>query len=543
MKKINLKKLKSIRLSIYFAVLLSIIIIVTTSLFALYTMFNIKNLASEYESDIYKLRYSLSTILVQSLIIDTKKNNFEATKSIIDLLKKDNLLSYTYVKDNNTGKIILGDYSQNAMLENYKPDTKQSIQKLTKTIGEYTVYFGIPAKDHMDVYYDSFFDMITNILTLFIVFGIAVSVMMSGIISKPLERLSKAAKEITDGNFDVQIPKTNFSEINDLINSYNEMGLQLNELYSSLELKVQERTVALEAANYKLQETQAMMVHSEKMRSLGELVAGIAHEINNPINFIHGNIMILQNYVDDLLRLIDLYEENNINFPEDTKAKIEALKKEIDLDFLRGDIKDLIKSCIEGTQRTKNIVLDLKNFSRMEERVLTQLDIPKEIDTTLNILNNKYKNRITVIKNYAPNTPKIEAYGGQLNQVFMNILDNAQDAMGEKGTLTINVYKEHSKVKIEFIDTGKGIPEENLKKVFDPFFTTKPVGKGTGLGMSISYRVINDHHGTIEVESKVGVGTKFTITLPINQDSKENMTMEEEIINDLREENGVKENE
>lgn len=540
MKKFNLK-LKSIRLSVYFAVLLSIIIIVTTSLFAVYTMFNIKNLASEYESDIYKLRYSLSTILVQSLIIDTKRNNFEATKSIIDLLKKDNLLSYTYVKDNNTGKIILGDYSQNTMLENYKPDTKQSVQKLTKTIGEYTVYFGIPAKNHMDVYYESFFEMITNILTLFIVFGIAVSVMMSGIISKPLERLSKAAKEITDGNFDVQIPKTNFTEINELINSYNEMGLQLNELYSSLELKVQERTVALEAANYKLQETQAMMVHSEKMRSLGELVAGIAHEINNPVNFIHGNIMILQNYVDDLLRLIDLYEENNINFPEDIKTKIEALKKEIDLDFLRGDIKDLIKSCIEGTQRTKNIVLDLKNFSRMEERVLTQLDIPKEIDTTLNILNNKYKNRITVIKNYSPDTPKIEAYGGQLNQVFMNILDNAQDAMGEKGTLTINVYKEHSKVKIEFIDTGKGIPEENLKKVFDPFFTTKPVGKGTGLGMSISYRVINDHHGTIEVESKVNAGTKFTITLPINQDAKEE-TMEEKIINDLREENGVKEN-
>ena len=541
MKKFNFKILKSIRLSIYFAVLLSIIIIVTTSLFAIYTMFNIKNLASEYESDIYKLRYSLSTILVQSLIIDTKRNNFEATKSIIDLLKKDSLLSYTYVKDNNTGKIILGDYSQNTMLENYKPDSKQSVQKLTKTIGEYTVYFGIPAKNHMDVYYESFFEMITNILTLFIVFGIAVSVMMSGIISKPLERLSKAAKEITDGNFDVQIPKTNFKEINELINSYNEMGLQLNELYSSLELKVQERTVALEAANYKLQETQAMMVHSEKMRSLGELVAGIAHEINNPVNFIHGNIMILQNYVDDLLRLIDLYEENNINFPENIKTKIEALKKEIDLDFLRGDIKDLIKSCIEGTQRTKNIVLDLKNFSRMEERVLTQLDIPREIDTTLNILNNKYKNRITVIKNYAPNTPKIEAYGGQLNQVFMNILDNAQDAMGEKGTLTINVYKEHSKVKIEFIDTGKGIPEENLKKVFDPFFTTKPVGKGTGLGMSISYRVINDHHGTIEVDSKVDVGTKFTITLPINQDTKEE-TMEEKIISDLRDENGVKKN-
>ena len=521
MKKINLKSIKSIRLSLYFAVLLSIIIIVTTSLFALYTMFNIKNLASEYESDIYKLRYSMSTILVQSLIIDTKRNNFDVTKSIIDLLKKDNLLAYTYVKNNTTGKIILGDYSQNSMLESYKNDPSQSIQRLSKTIDNYTVYFGIPAKDHIDLYYESFFDMITNILTLFIVFGIVVSVMMSGIISKPLERLSKAAKEIREGNFNVKINKTNFTEINDLINSYNEMGSQLNELYTSLEQKVQERTVALKEANHKLQETQAMMVHSEKMRSLGELVAGIAHEINNPINFIHGNIMILQNYANDLLKLIDLYEQNNINFPEDTKAKIESLKKEIDLDFLRGDIKDLIKSCIEGTQRTKNIILDLKNFSRMEERVLTQLDVPREIDTTLNILNNKYKNRITVIKNYSPDVPKIEAYGGQLNQVFMNILDNAQDAMAEKGTLTINVSKIDTNIKIEFIDTGKGIPEENLKKVFDPFFTTKPVGKGTGLGMSISYRVINDHHGTIEVESKEGIGTKFTIILPINQDAKE----------------------
>ena len=170
--------------------------------------------------------------------------------------------------------------------------------------------------------------------------------------------------------------------------------------------------------------------------------------------------------------------------------------------------------------------------------VLTQFDIPKEIDTTLNILNNKYKNRITVIKNYPDNLPKIEAYGGQLNQVFMNILDNAQGAMKETGTLTINAYKEASKVKIEFIDTGCGIAPENLKKVFDPFFTTKAPGEGTGLGMSISYRVINDHNGTIEVESEVGKGTKFIITLPINHDAKE-MTLEEEIIQDLREENGV----
>ncbi len=532
MKKLkNYKFIKAVKLSVYFAVLTGLIVVITTTLFSLYVLFNIKNLASKYESDIYKLRYSLSTMLIQSLILDTKRNDFESTENIIDLMKKEKLLSYTFIKDNDTDKIVLGeDLSSDILEDKHGPE----IQKLSKTVGNHTIYFGIPIDNNMEVYYNGFFELVINILILFIALGAVVSYLMSNIISKPLDKLSKAAKEMSAGNFDIKIENTNFSEINSLIQSYNEMSFQLNELYSSLELKVQERTIALEAANYKLQETQAMMVHSEKMRALGELVAGIAHEINNPVNFIHGNIIILQNYADDLLSLIDLYETNNVGFPKDVKDKIEELKKQIDLDFLRTDIKDLIKSCIEGTQRTKNIVLDLKNFSRMEEMVLTQFDIPKEIDTTLNILNNKYKNRITVNKNYAQDTPKIEAYGGQLNQVFMNILDNAQDAMGESGTLTINVNKQKENVKIEFIDTGKGIPAENLTKVFDPFFTTKPVGKGTGLGMSISYRVIKDHNGTIEVESEVGKGTKFTIVLPINHQTKEELLVDNN--------NGAKEN-
>ncbi|MBQ2984392.1 MAG: hypothetical protein IJD57_06325 [Candidatus Gastranaerophilales bacterium] len=538
MKFLNMQFFKSVRLSFYFAVLMSLVIIITTTLFAFYTMFNIKNLASEYESDNYKLRYSISTMLVKTFLVDNKKKDYEATLNIVDIMKKDNLLSYVYVKDNKLNKIIIGQDDYNVQYDQVKFDSSHQIKTITKTIGDYTVYIGIPIKDNLDIYYNNFFEMIVNILTLFIVLGIVASVFMSSLVSKPLEKLLQAAKEITDGNFDVKIENTNFTEINDLIYSYNEMGFQLNELYNSLELKVQERTMALEAANYKLQETQAMMVHSEKMRSLGELTAGIAHEINNPVNFIHGNIMILQNYADDLMRLIELYDESSQTLPDEIKSKIKSLREEIDVDFLKDDIKDLIKSCIEGTQRTKNIVLDLKNFSRMEEMILTQFDIPKEIDTTLNILNNKYKNRITVVKNYAQNLPKIEAYGGQLNQVFMNILDNAQGAMKETGTLTINAYKETSKVKIEFIDTGCGIAPENLKKVFDPFFTTKAPGEGTGLGMSISYRVINDHNGTIEVESEVGKGTKFIITLPINHDAKE-MTLEEEIIQDLREENGV----
>ncbi len=446
------------------------------------------------------------------------------------------MLAYAYIEDNTTNKIVFLDSDKKKTSTYNAKYNIDSIDPLEYNLSDtYTLYLGVPKSYTYEEYLDKSFKSLLIVLPVFILIGTLIAIIVASIISKPITKLSLAAKKISNGNFDAKLENTNFEEINDLIFSYNEMIFQLNELYQSLELKVQERTIALETANYKLKETQAMMVHSEKMRSLGELVAGIAHEINNPVNFIHGNIMILQNYTEDLLKLIDLYEENNSYFPDEIKTKISALRKQIDIDFLRDDIKDLIRSCIEGTERTKNIVLDLKNFSRMEEMVISQIDIPKEIDTTLNILNNKYKNRITVIKNYAPDLPKIEAYGGQLNQVFMNILDNAQDAMGESGTLTINLSKLNDKVKLEFIDTGSGIPEENLKKVFDPFFTTKPVGKGTGLGMSISYRVISDHKGTINVDSVVGKGTKFTIILPINQ-STPKIESPEENSNDTSEE-------
>jgi len=525
-------KEKHMSLKAYLTLIISTVITVITILFTIYASSSIKNLAGEYEGTIYNLRHSLAYIVVQSFISDAKKGNYTLTNDIVNLLKKDELLAYTFARNDKTNETFLGDsLSEDAMNE-----ANRTTKQVSRTIGDNTLYFGIPIESDKDSFMSDFSTMMINTLIIFLFIGIVISILVTKFIAKPLDKLSIAAKEITDGNFNVRLEKTEFNEINKLVDSYNEMSFQLNELYSSLELKVQERTIALEAANYKLQETQAMMVHSEKMRSLGELVAGIAHEINNPVNFIHGNIQILQNYAKDLLQLISMYDENIESLPDDTKAKIKSFEKDIDLDFLKDDIKELIRSCREGTERTKNIVLDLKNFSRMEEMILTQFDIPKEIDTTLSILNNKYKNRITVIKNYAENTPKIEAFGGQLNQVFMNILDNAQAAIEDTGTLTINVYKIEQNVRIEFIDTGAGIPEENLKKVFDPFFTTKPVGKGTGLGMSISYRVINDHKGTIEVESEVGKGTKFTITLPINHNQG---TLEEQIIQDLREENGV----
>ena len=192
---------------------------------------------------------------------------------------------------------------------------------------------------------------------------------------------------------------------------------------------------------------------------------------------------------------------------------MEKLLEEKEYDYLKEDLPDLIKSCREGTVRTKNIVMDLKNFSRTEKMIINEIEINKEINTTLNILYNKYKNRITIHKEFGDVAP-IDCYGGQINQVLMNIIDNAIFAIKETGDIYIRTKEENNNLIIEIEDNGIGISKENLTKVFEPFFTTKGVGEGTGLGMSISYKIIESHGGKINIDSEVGKGTKFTITLP-----------------------------
>ena len=216
-----------------------------------------------------------------------------------------------------------------------------------------------------------------------------------------------------------------------------------------------------------------------------------------------------------MMSVINQYSEFDADLTEEHKQKIKELKEEIDLDFLKDDLPELIRSCQEGTERTKNIVLDLKNFSRLEEAVINNVDLPREIDTTLNILHNKLKNRITVHKEYQENMPHVEGFGGQLNQVFMNILDNAAFAIQDKGDIWIRLKSDGNNAIIEFEDNGCGMDETTRKKVFDPFFTTKEVGQGTGLGMAISYKVIKNHKGTIDLVTEPGKGSKFTITLPL----------------------------
>ncbi|MFB2876828.1 sensor histidine kinase [Floridanema aerugineum] len=281
-----------------------------------------------------------------------------------------------------------------------------------------------------------------------------------------------------------------------------------------------------------LQEAQAKLIQTEKMSSLGQLVAGVAHEINNPINFIYGNLPHAADYTQELLRLIELYQEKYPN-PE---PEIQELEEEIDLEFLITDLKKIQASMSMGANRIREIVLSLRNFSRFDEAEMKDVDIHEGIDSTLLILQNRLKETpanfaVKVVKEYG-NLPLLECYAGQLNQVFMNILTNAIDALDkfrskekeENQNLvpTIIIHSELSEDKsravVKIKDNGCGISDENQTKLFDPFFTTKPVGKGTGLGLSICYQIIVDKHkGDLRCVSEVGKGTEFSIEIPVYQ--------------------------
>ncbi|ALF53553.1 histidine kinase [Nostoc piscinale CENA21] len=280
----------------------------------------------------------------------------------------------------------------------------------------------------------------------------------------------------------------------------------------------------LQTTLHELQQTQAQLIQSEKMSSLGQLVAGIAHEINNPVNFISGNISHAQQYVDDLLRLVHIYQDNCDYIPA-----VQELSEEIDLDFVAEDLPKLISSMNLGIKRVREIVLSLRNFSRTEQSQMTAADIHEGIDSTLLILNNRLKTGcskfgIEVIKNYDV-IPLVECYPSQLNQVFMNILANAIDALDgqeKEGIITISTSLENGKILtnspyivVRIQDNGSGMTEEVRDRLFEPFFTTKPIGKGTGLGMPICRKIIEKHNGKIECFSESGQGTVFCIHIPI----------------------------
>ena len=304
-----------------------------------------------------------------------------------------------------------------------------------------------------------------------------------------------------------------------------------------LETKVNERTQELSEANSELSQTlielkeaEGQLVEAEKMASLGQLTAGIAHEINNPINFVTSNITPLNRDVDILIDFIQEMEKIGLSdLPaEEKKKQIEEQKEELDFDYLKMEISQLLKGIHEGASRTSEIVKGLRVFSRLDEDDLKKADMNGGLDSTLIIVNNLISNKIRLEKVYS-DIPLIDCYPGKLNQVFLNIISNAIYAIKKKfgdepgGILKISTSNNEKKVFVKIEDNGIGMDETTKKKIFEPFFTTKDVGEGTGLGMSIVYNTIRRHQGEIQINTTPGIGTEFILELPIVLDITEDI--------------------
>jgi len=274
--------------------------------------------------------------------------------------------------------------------------------------------------------------------------------------------------------------------------------------------------------NMKLRRAQERLIQSEKLASIGQLAAGVAHEINNPVGYVFSNFSSLERYLSDLFRMLAAYEAAEAQLLQTpTGVRLAALRQEIELDYLKTDVPTLMAESREGIERVRKIVQDLKDFSHVDGRQEWEWgDLHKGIDSTLNIVNNEIKYKADVIRTYG-NLPEVQCLASELNQVFMNLLINAAHAINKpRGTIHIRTGVGVDAVWVDIEDDGCGIAAENISRIFDPFFTTKPVGKGTGLGLSLSYGIIQKHGGRIEVDSQIGRGTRFRVTIPVRREEQ-----------------------
>jgi len=372
----------------------------------------------------------------------------------------------------------------------------------------------------------------STILILTIIISIIFAAVLVRLIMIPLRKLEDAAQEVILGNLDVKLDTKGKDEIGILARTFNRMTRslkaatdELKETNEQLEIKsislekqkreTDQKNVELNTTMNQLKSTQSQLIDAEKMASLGQLTAGIAHEINNPINFVYSSINPLTTDIEDLKTIVDSCKTIR-NHPQAEKilADLKNFPAESDLDYLFEEIYSLLGGIKEGAERTSEIVAGLRNFSRLDENAIKPIQIHEGLDATLMLLQNKLKAKAEIVKDYG-NLPDVECYPGKINQVFMNILNNAIQALDTSGTISIKTWQEKEFVCISIKDDGKGMDDSIRSRIFEPFFTTKDVGKGTGLGLSISYGIIENHNGRIVVKSELGKGAEFVIYLPV----------------------------
>jgi len=337
-------------------------------------------------------------------------------------------------------------------------------------------------------------------------------------IEHPIERLTWVARAIAAGDGSQRLKL-------DCRDKFGEMAEALNLMVTSLRELNQDRankTHWLHKTKNELEQTQTQLalrdqlMRQEKMAALGGLVAGVAHELNNPISFVYSNTILLNDSITQLRRLLDFYDSCD-EMPEDVRQKVSLLKEEIDYEYLVEDLSTALKDCHDGSSRVRDIVSNLKTFSRADELEWQSVDVTSGIESTIRMLGQFFRSdRVVIHRNYAE-LPKIDCYAGQLSQVWMNLMVNAAQAMDSHGDLWITTQLDGDWTVVTFRDNGPGIPEDTATRIFDPFFTTKSEGEGTGLGLSIVHGIIERHGGEIKVESQIGHGTIFTIRLPLTK--------------------------
>ena len=347
---------------------------------------------------------------------------------------------------------------------------------------------------------------------------VVLTVQISNLITKPVSDLVRAAEAVKMGEWVHPVEVDSSTEIGFLVRRFNEMAQSVQVTKRTLEVKLEE----LASAHTALTQTQGQLVQSAKMSSLGQLVAGVAHELNNPIAFIYSNMTQMKLHLKNVDRLDKVLADLRLKLPQAENAALAHELQDIEWDYVRKDMQDMTQSCLEGSIRVKDIVIGLRNFSRLDKGEIVEIDLNQALEDTAKLLSSQIRNRVELHWDFCQNA-KLRCNSSQINQVLMNLLANAAQAIDSRGDIWVRTRIEKDEIGQEFLslsirDTGKGIKGENMDRIFDPFFTTKKVGEGTGLGLSIVYGIVERHRGEIQVKSipapAQGHGTEFVVRLP-----------------------------